>query len=193
MSIILPKKKQAILKYIKKYIADHDFAPTLSEIARRFKLSSPATVHEHMSYLEKHGFIRKQHGTIEVLNTAATNPLQSEETYVPGSAIQLPIVGLITAGEPIEALEDRSEVLSVPREMVSKKDAYILKVKGDSMIESFIDDGDFVVVQKQEHAENGDIVVALLNDGSATLKEYHKERTHIRHLYHAIQTIPPSV
>lgn len=174
---ILPKKKQKILEYLKQYIQDRGYAPTLTDIARRFRLSSPATVHEHLQYLEKHGFIEKQDGELRIVNAAAT---EQEESYLEGSSIQLPIVGLITAGIPIEAIEDRAQMLTVPKELVNRKDCYVLKVKGDSMIESCIDDGDYVVVQKQDFANDGDIVVALLEDGSATLKAYYKEKHFIR-------------
>ncbi len=176
MPKILPRKKQQILEYLEDYITDKSFAPTLTDIAKHFKLSSPATVHEHLQYLEEHGFIRREDGDIELIKQQPT----TEEVYSPGSSILLPIVGLITAGSPIEAIENRMEMMSVPAELARRPDCYILKVRGDSMIESFIDDGDFVVLQKQDYANDGDIVVALLEDGSATLKEYHKEKNYIR-------------
>ncbi|MBI2410498.1 MAG: transcriptional repressor LexA [Candidatus Kerfeldbacteria bacterium] len=178
MSKILPKKKQQVLKYLAEFMKEHGYAPPLTTIAAHFGLSSTATVHEHIEYLEQHGFLTRVNGEMEIVKK--TNTQLKEETYMPGSAFQLPVVGLITAGSPIEAIEDRSEILSVPRELARNPNSYILKVKGDSMIESFIDDGDFVVVQKQDYARDGDIVVALLDDGSATLKEYHKEKRYVR-------------
>lgn len=178
MSKILPKKKQQILDFLREFIDDNSYAPTLPDIAKHFGLSSTATVHEHLSYLEEHGFIRKDDGEIEIVAQESEEPLA--EHYVAGTAYSLPIAGLITAGHPIEAVEDKSEMLAVPAELAKRKDAYVLKVKGDSMIESFIDDGDFVVVQQQDYANDGDIVVALLDDGSATLKEYHKEKQFVR-------------
>lgn len=180
MTTILPRKKQKILKYLKNYIRKHGFAPTLMEITRRFKLSSPATVHEHLQYLEKHGFIERKGREIWISGFSKAANVVLEEEYTAHTSVLLPVVGLITAGEPIEAVEDHSDALSVPAELLKRKDAYILKVRGDSMIESCIDDGDYVVVQKQDYASDGDIVVALLEDGSATLKEYHKERNYIR-------------
>lgn len=174
---ILPKKKQQILDYLKEYSDERGYAPTLTDIARHFSLSSTATVHEHLQYLEDHGFIERKGREITFVQKKQRD---QEESYLPGSAVQLPIVGLITAGLPIEAIEDKSDVLTVPRELASRPDCYILRVKGDSMIESFIDDGDYVVIHKQEYAQDGDIVVALLDDGSATLKEYHKEKQYVR-------------
>jgi repressor LexA len=174
MTHILPRKKQQILSFIETSIEKNGYAPTLSDIAEHFKLSSPATVHEHLEYLVEHGYIRRDGKHIEVCSRGG------DEEVSQLNGVVVPIVGLITAGAPIEAIEDRSETLTVPREMAQRPDCYILKVKGDSMIESFIDDGDFVVIQKQEFARDGDIVVALLDDGSATLKEYHKEKHYVR-------------
>lgn len=179
MTKILPKKKQEVLSFLQEWIHDRGYAPTLKDIAGHFGLSSPATVHEHLEYLEDHGFIRRDEGEIEVMETRDGNST-TDDTYEEGAAVQLPVVGLITAGAPIEAIEDRSAMLSVPKELARRPDCYVLKVKGDSMIESFIDDGDYVVVQKQEVARDGDIIVALLDDGSATLKEFHREKQYVR-------------
>ncbi len=182
MTKILPKKKQEILSFLEEYIQDKSYAPTLKEIADHFGLSSPATVHEHLKYLEEHNFIRRQDGELELLlGESNQSPVETlQDSFIEGTSVRLPIVGLITAGEPIEAIEDRSEMLTVPKELASRPDCYVLKVKGDSMIESLIDDGDFVVIQQQDFAADGDIVVALLDDGAATLKEYHKEKNYIR-------------
>lgn len=181
MTRILPKKKQQVLDFLKDFIKDRGYAPTLKDIADEFGLSSTATVHEHLGYLEQHGFIGKNGRDITIIdNTKSNQSGAADEAYIEGSAFQLPIVGLITAGEPIEAIEDKSAMLTVPAELANRPDSYILKVKGDSMIESLIDDGDYVVVEKRETARDGDIVVALLDDGSATLKEYHKEKNYVR-------------
>lgn len=181
MTKVLPRKKQKILAFLQDFINDNGYAPTLKNIAAEFKLSSTATVHEHLTYLEEHGFINRDNGDIEILNTRPEPSAQlAEEAFIEGSSIQLPIAGLITAGAPIEAVEDCTEMLTVPKELASRPDCYVLKVKGDSMIESFIDDGDFVIVEKKDYANDGDIVVALLDDGSATLKEFHKEKHYVR-------------
>jgi len=175
MTTILPTKKQIILQYLKDYIKENSYAPTLTEIAKEFKLSSLATVHEHLQFLENNGFIvrdkdQKRGITIPELEKEKA---QTESTL-------LPLVGLITAGQPIEAIEDREQEIPVPKELVKNKNAYILKVKGDSMVESLISDGDFVICEKTEYAKDGDTVVALLEDGTATLKKLFKTKNLIR-------------
>ncbi|MFH1537269.1 MAG: transcriptional repressor LexA [Patescibacteria group bacterium] len=179
MSPTLTPKKKKILEFIEKYTAKQGYSPTLQEIAKKFKLKSIATVHQHLEELKNSGYLIRGFNKardvsvtdVETQNFASRN---SENT------ITLPIAGLIAAGEPIEAIEDKSETLTIPRELINDDNSYILKVKGDSMVESLISDGDFVIVQKQDIANNGDIVVALLDDGSATLKEFHKEKNYIR-------------
>lgn len=180
MTFILPRKKRAILDFIKTYVDKHGFAPTLTEIAEHFGVSALSTVHEHMQYLEDMGFIKRDGRNVEIVDPRSLEKENAGEAYVEGASIQLPLVGLITAGYPIEAIEDRTATLPVPRELVKSANSYILKVKGDSMIESLIADGDFVIVEKREYARDGDIVVALLEDGSATLKQYFKEKNFIR-------------
>lgn len=175
MTKILPTKKRALLDYLQEYIEERGYAPTLQDIAKHFSLSSTATVHEHLEYLESHGFIKREGREIDLLHQ---KKLSTEK--IPAQTIfQLPVVGLITAGTPIEAIEHQEKMLAVPAEFATD-DAFILKVKGDSMIDSFITDGDYVIIKKQSTAQNGDIIVALLEDGSATLKEYYKEKEYIR-------------
>ncbi|MFA6027459.1 MAG: transcriptional repressor LexA [Patescibacteria group bacterium] len=174
MNNLTPKKKK-ILDYLEAYFQEHQYYPTLMEIAKKIKVSSVATVHQHMSELQKMGLIKRAENKPRDLQINMERPLQ--ET---GSMIELPIAGLITAGAPIEAIEDKSESIAVPKELISNPNSYILKVKGDSMVESLIADGDYVVVEKRDYANNGDIVVALLEDGTATLKEFHREKKYIR-------------
>ncbi|EKD78302.1 MAG: hypothetical protein ACD_41C00372G0010 [uncultured bacterium] len=170
----LTKKKKQLLDFIQAFQLGYGYYPTLEEIRQKFKLSSLSTVHQHLSELEDMGMLERGYGKARDMKMSAPDP------YVAGSVAELPIAGLITAGLPIEAIEDRTETLTVPRHMIDNKNAYVLKVKGDSMIESLIDDGDYVVVQKQDYATDGDIVVALLEDGTATLKEYHREKNYVR-------------
>lgn len=177
MTTILPKKKQQLLAYIKEYIARNGFAPTLTEIAKAFKVSSLATIHEHLVFLEKNGFIRRSSDGRRELTVLDQD---AEAVYDESASFALPLVGLITAGAPIEALENRETMISVPSEIVGKKNAYILRVKGDSMIESLIADGDLVIVEKTEYAKDGDMVVALLEDGTATLKKFYRQKNLIR-------------
>ena len=153
----------------------------MSEIAKKFKVSSLATVHEHMAFLEKHGFIKRtgniQSRELEIVDSRDNNV---ESTFLEGSMHSLPLVGLITAGEPIEAVENREAEIAVPAEITRGRQCYILKVRGDSMVESLISDGDLVIVEKTEYAKNGDMVVAVLDDGTATLKKFYKEKNYVR-------------
>lgn len=178
MSPTLTPKKKKILDFIQNYSNKNGYSPTLEEIAKKFKLKSLATVHQHIEELEKSGYLKRDFNKARDIQIIEES--DQEESYIEGATLSLPIAGLITAGEPIEAIEDKSETMTVPKEILKNDNAYVLKVKGDSMIESLISDGDFVVVQKQDTANNGDIVVALLEDGSATLKEFHKEKNYIR-------------
>jgi len=179
MTIILPRKKQKILSFLKDYISSHGFAPTLSEIAEEFNVKSLSTIHEHLAYLEDNGFINRsknQAREIEIIEHES-----AEDSYLDGSSVMLPVVGMITAGEPIEAIEDPDSKLTVPASMAPRfENMFVLKVKGDSMIESMIADGDYVVIEKSQTANNGDIIVALLNDGTATLKKFYKEKNEFR-------------
>ncbi|MDP6571230.1 MAG: transcriptional repressor LexA [Patescibacteria group bacterium] len=181
MTIILPKKKQQILDFLKHYIKDRGYAPTLSEIAKKFKVSSLATIHEHLKFLEDNKFIKRigniQSRELEILDQSNSNV---DEAYIQGSMSPVPLVGLITAGEPIEAIETREQDIAIPAEITRGKQCYILKVKGDSMVESLITDGDLVIVEKTEYAKNGDMVVAVLDDGTATLKKFYKEKNYVR-------------
>lgn len=182
MSPQLTPKKQKILDFLEKYQKKHNYFPTIAEIAKKLKLSSKATVHQHLSELEELGLIQRGFNKARdiSLNTIKQSSVKAEPAISSSQTIALPVAGLITAGEPIEAIEDRTQTLDVPQELIRNDNSYILKVKGDSMIESLIADGDYVVVEKKEHANNGDIVVALLEDGTATLKEFHKEKNYIR-------------
>ncbi|OIO48242.1 MAG: repressor LexA [Parcubacteria group bacterium CG1_02_41_12] len=180
MTVILPKKKQEILEYLKQHISSKGFAPTLSQIAKKFKVSSLATIHEHLKFLEENGFIKRkgniQSHDMEIIR----NDSNVQDAYIEGMSVSLPLVGLITAGAPIEAIEDIEAEIAVPAEIAQGRQCYILKVKGDSMIESLICDGDLVIVEKTEYAQNGDMVVAVLDDGTATLKKFYKEKNYIR-------------
>lgn len=177
MAHILPKTKQKILQYLKDYIAQHGYAPTLGEIAKHMGVNALSTVHEHLQFLEERGFIERAEG--EERGIALTSRLKTFAATIARS-ISLPVVGTIAAGSPIEAIESRDVSLAVPEEIVRGKNAYVLKVRGDSMIESFIADGDYVVIEKTDFAKDGDTVVALLDDGTATLKKMFKKRNFIR-------------
>lgn len=176
MTIILPRQKQKILLYLKDYIGKNGYAPTLTEIAKEFNVSSLATVHEHLQFLEDAGFIKRDK---QVKRGITLIELEKVKT-IEQASILIPLVGTITAGQPIEAIEDRQEEIPIPKGLVGNKNCYILKVRGDSMIESLISDGDFVICEKTDYAKDGDMVVALLEDGSATLKKFFKTKNYIR-------------
>ena len=177
MPLVLYRRQEQILGFLKQYINSHGHAPTLQQIAQALGVSSLATVHEHLTTLERKGLIKRKNGhsrSIELLGTYRTIDSELE-------GVTLPILGYIAAGSPIEAYTDPSATLNVAPWMISgKKRSFILQVRGDSMIGDGIYDGDFVVIEQQETANNGDIVVALLDNGMATLKRYYKEATRIR-------------
>ncbi len=163
----LTKRQKEILDYIDGFIEERGYAPSFEEIAESFGYSSLATVHEHLSNLERKGYIRKSY-----------NESRSIELVRPGTGVQaleLPLLGAVAAGLPIEAIPD-DESVAVPPDMVRRqKDNYVLRVEGNSMIEEQIRDGDYIVVQAQETAEDGEMVVALVGGDSATVKKLYRE------------------
>lgn len=184
--VTLYKRQKQILDYISQYIQINGTSPTLQEIADAMSLSSLATVHEHLQALAKKGVIRKFEGAvrgIEIIDASINATLQG---------VELPLVGYIAAGEPIEAIENPFETVIVTPDLVSKvKRCFVLQVKGDSMIDEGIFDGDYVVVQQQDTAENGDIVIALLENAFATLKTFFREKGGRIRLQPANKTMDP--
>lgn len=163
----LTKRQKEILDYIESFLDERGYAPSFEEIAESFGYSSLATVHEHLSNLERKGYIRKSY------NESRSIELVPPENSVP--SIELPLMGAVAAGMPIEAVQD-NETLAVPPDMVSRRrDNYVLRVEGNSMIEEQIRDGDYIVVQAQNTAEDGQMVVALVSDESATVKKLYRE------------------
>ena len=168
--VTLYKRQKEILNFISQYIQKNGSSPTLQEIADAMGLSSLATVHEHLEALTKKGVIRRFEGVVrgmEILDETVSTTLHG---------VQLPLVGYIAAGEAIEAIENPLDTVTVAPDLVSKvKRCYVLKVKGTSMKGKGIFDNDNVVIQQQKTAENGQIVVALLNGEFATLKTFYNE------------------
>ena len=163
----LTKKQRAILDFVEDFAADHGYAPSFEEIADRFGYTSLATVHEHLENLRAKGYIRKAYNesrSIEVV------PTEMRLTAVP-----VPLMGDVAAGAPIEAIPDQ-ETVAVPEDMLGRGEHYVLRVNGDSMIEEQIRDGDYLVVRHRETAENGDMVVALVDQESATVKKFYREQ-----------------
>jgi repressor LexA len=167
----LTKRQREILDYLNEFIQQHGYAPSLEEIGRRFNLSSLATVHKHLTNLQEKGFIRR-----------AWNRSRSVElvpTRVSGRAVELPLFGYVAAGAPIEAVPG-NETISVPEGFVGRKDSYVLRVKGDSMIDEQIRDGDFVIVEDRKQADNGEMVIALVGGADVTLKKFYQENGRVR-------------
>lgn len=175
MAITLYKRQKQILDFIRQYIEKYGYSPTLSEIATSIGVSSLATVHEHLQALTQKGVIKRFEGAvrgIEVLDHKISESLKG---------IELPVLGFIAAGQPIMTYTDPDASVNVPASMITgKRRSYVLQVKGDSMIEDGILDGDFVVIEEQTTAHDGEIVVALLENGLATLKRFFREPNRIR-------------
>jgi len=179
----LTKRQREILDFLNDFIQQHGYAPSLEEIGRRFNLSSLATVHKHLTNLEEKGFIKR------AWNRSRSVELVS--TRLGARAVELPLLGYVAAGSPIEAVVG-SESLAVPETLVGKRDSYVLRVKGDSMIEEHIRDGDYVIVEDRRTADNGEMVIALLNGSDVTLKKLYREQGRVR-LQPANPTIQPIV
>ncbi len=175
-AILYPRERQ-LLDFITQFIERYGYAPTLKEIGAAMNISSPATVHEHVDRLRIKGFIKKLDGTARGLEVIREN-FRNQANEAP---VQLPVLGFIAAGSPLEPYTDPNFYLSVAPGMISPtKAGYVLQVKGSSMIEDGIFDGDYVVIQHQQDAKNGDIVVALLPNGLATLKRIYFEKERIK-------------
>lgn len=174
MPVTLYKRQRQIVDFISQYIQKNGFSPTLQEIADAIGVSSLATVHEHLEALSKKGVIRKYEGSVRGIEII-------DQRYGGDVGLQLPVMGFIAAGQPIQPYTDPNASFTVSPTMVSgKRRSYVLQVKGDSMIEEGILDGDYVVVEERDEVHNGDIVVALLENGLATLKRFFKEATRVR-------------
>ena len=176
MPIIIYKRQKQILGFIKQYIQSNGSAPTLKQIAESIGVSSLATVHEHLQALEAKGLIIRKSGKMRSIDLAESNV----NLGVP-EGFDAPILGFIAAGAPIEPYTDPNATMNIPAAFVSgKKRTYVLQVRGESMIEDGIMDGDHVIIEQAEAATNGEIVVALLDNGMATLKRFFRETTRIR-------------
>lgn len=163
----LTKRQNEILAYLRGHIAEHGYAPSFEEIAEQFTFASLATVHEHLTNLERKGYIRRQYNesrSIEVLPPRGT-----------AKATEIPLLGKVAAGLPIESLM-HDETIAVPDEILPRRGPnYALKVAGNSMIDEHIIDGDYVVVHGRDEAQNGEMVIALVNGSEATVKKFYRE------------------
>ncbi len=182
----LTKKQKEVLDCIENFIQENGYTPSYREIAKKMGLASPSTVYQHIQALCEKGVINTgDDGAARSIELAEVDEFNT-------MSIMLPLAGLITAGEPIEAVEE-NEAMAIPADFVIDSDnSYILKVKGRSMIEDGIFDGDYVVIERNPSPKNGDIVVALLDNAYATLKRFYREADHIR-LQPANSTMEPII
>lgn len=167
----LTRRQREILDYLAEFIEHHGYSPSLEEIGRRFGLSSLATVHKHLGNLQEKGFIKRawnRSRSVELVPTGAG-----------GRAVEIPLQGYVAAGDPIEAVVS-PETVAVPDDFLGARATYALRVRGRSMIDEQIRDGDLVIVEDRKTAENGEMVIALLDGSEVTLKTFHRERDRIR-------------
>jgi len=179
----LTRRQREILTFLQNYMEEHGYAPSFLEIADRFNYNSVATVHEHLQTLERKGYIRRTHN--------ASRAIEIIPSELFPKALLLPLYGTVAAGSPIEAVSS-NEAVAVPEELVRKSgNHYVLRVRGNSMIEEQIRDGDFVIVNERRSADNGEMVIALLNGSSATLKRFYREKDGRIRLQPANDNMPP--
>jgi repressor LexA len=181
------ERRQRILDCIARTVRERGYPPSVREIADAVGLASTSAVHHHLIALERDGLLERGTHSSRALRVTAPQPRAADPAKVTPfrmpverETLTLPVMGEIAAGQPIEAYADAAETLEVPRSLEAREDSYVLRVRGKSMIDALIDDGDFVIVQPQATAHDGDIVVALLEDNGVTLKRYFREKDRIR-------------
>jgi repressor LexA len=188
-------RRTRILEYIASILRSKGYPPSIREITEAVELSSTSAVHHHLVALERDGYLTRGEGSREMrLTPLAALALGLSSELVPQAAAReahlLPIIGEIAAGGPIEAYQEASESMAVPEMLAPSGDAYVLRVRGDSMIGAHIADGDFVLIRPQQTARDGDIVVANVDDNGVTLKQFFREKDRIR-LQPANPAYPP--
>ena len=169
--MILTKRQKQILNFIEESIRKNGYAPSLDEISRHFELHSISTIHKHLVNLEDKGLIKRHWNRARAIELV---PAQDKP-----EARDVPLAGLIAAGEPIEAVRG-NELVAVPEDMIGRREVYVLKVRGESMVDEQVRDGDYVIVENRTDPKNGEMVVALLNGENATLKKFYREKSQIR-------------
>ncbi len=182
----LTRRQKEILDFIESFLDAYGYSPSFEEIARFFQYRSLATVHEHLSNLEAKGYIRK--------NYNESRSIELTRTELRLAAVDLPLLGTVAAGEPVEAIEQREQI-AVPEDMVvgAAGTHYVLRVRGDSMIDEQIRDGDYVIVQSRETAQNGEMVIALVDGDAATVKKFYRESGGRIRLQPANPTLKPLI
>lgn len=179
----LTKRQRQILDYLTNYGSVNGYAPSFEEIAEQFNYNSLATVHEHLSNLERKGYIKRHYNESRAITIVPSD--------VFSRSLELPLLGTVAAGAPVEAVES-NETIAVPEGFVGSRGShYVLRVKGNSMIDEQIRDGDFVVVQERKSASNGEMVIALIDGSAATVKRFFKERDGRVRLQPANESLAP--
>ncbi|HIT85103.1 MAG TPA: transcriptional repressor LexA [Candidatus Ornithomonoglobus intestinigallinarum] len=176
----ITEKDREIMDFIYKFGRRNGFPPTVREICGAVGLASTATVHSRLKKLEREGFIEHEDSKNRSLRLVNYTPEEEVADRSSERYLDVPVYGKVTAGLPITAIQDNSETFPLPMNFVGNKNIFMLKVSGESMINAAILDGDFIIVEEQPTAENGDIVVALVNDDEATVKTFYKEKGHFR-------------
>ena len=195
----LNARERAILKYIEKEIEENGYAPSVREIGKKVGLRSTATVHGYLARLTELGYIKKENKkgrTLRLIKNSKgelkeNKKVEPKDFYSGREMVDVPVIGKITAGMPILAVENVTDTFPIPIDFVGNCESFMLTVRGESMIEAGILDGDYILVRKQNNAENGEIVVALIED-EATVKTFYKEKDHIR-LQPENQTMDPII
>ena len=178
------KREKAILNFIEKQINENGYPPSVREIGKAVGLNSTATVHNYLAKLAEKGYIKKENQkgrTLRLIKGASGEEKKKEDKnlYIGREMVEVPVIGKITAGEPILAVENVTDTFPIPIDFVGNSESFMLTVRGESMIEAGILNGDYILVKKQNVANNGEIVVALIED-EATVKTFYKEKDHIR-------------
>lgn len=173
----LSTRQNEILTFIKKYTAKNNYPPSIREIATGVNLRSPATVHVHIKNLIEKGYLKRNNNNHKLLELQIPNEFES----ITGDTVQIPLLGKVTAGNPIEAIENPDEYFPIPLELIPQnKEIFTLRVSGESMINAGIYDNDIVIIERNNTAKNGEIVVAMTDENEVTLKRFYKEENYFR-------------
>lgn len=180
MAVKITEKDYEIMDFIHECITKNGFPPTVREICQAVNLTSTATVHARLKKLENEGYIEHQSAKNRSMRLVKYKPESASDTDTSDKYLDVPMYGKVTAGVPITAIQDNTETFPLPMNFVGNKNIFMLKVSGESMINAAILDGDYIIVEEQPTAQNGDIVVALVNGDEATVKTFYKENGHFR-------------
>lgn len=175
----LTRRQEAILEVIRKNVREKGYPPSVREIGEAVGLASSSTVHGHLERLEAQGYLRRDPTKPRAIELLSSDH-DALSTMQPEAPFYAPVIGKVTAGQPITATENIEDYFPLPKSMAHEDAVYLLKVQGESMIEAAILDGDYVVVKRQDSAANGDIVVAMTEEDEATVKRFFRERDHVR-------------